>query len=50
MTTDPAYVAEQTGQVIAAFMTTDPLEPRIPEARAATLTDAMGALGFFEGG
>lgn len=49
MTTDPAYVAEQTGQVIAAFMTTDPLEPRIAEARAATLTDAMGALVFFEG-
>ncbi len=49
MTTDPAYVAEQTGQVIAAFMTTDPLEPRIADARAATLTDAMGALVFFEG-
>lgn len=46
---DPAYVAEQTGKVISARMTTQPLEDLITEARAATLTEAMGALVTFEG-
>jgi molybdopterin synthase catalytic subunit len=49
MTTDPAYVDKQTGQVLAAFMTDEPLEPLVADARAATLTDAMGALVMFEG-
>lgn len=46
---DPAYVAEQTGQVLAAFMTADPLEPVLAEAREDTMTRAMGALVAFEG-
>lgn len=48
-TKDPAYVAEQTGKVIAALMTTDPLEPLLAQARTDTLTEAMGALVLFEG-
>lgn len=48
-TNDPAYVAEHTGKVLAAFMTTDPLEPQLTEARTATVTEAMGALVVFEG-
>lgn len=48
-TNDPAYVAEHTGKVLAAFMSPDPLEPQLAEARAATMTEAMGALVVFEG-
>lgn len=46
---DPAYVAEQTGEVIAALMTAEPLEPMLAEAKEDTLTRAMGALVTFEG-
>lgn len=49
MSTDPAYVAEQTGLVISATMTEAPLEPLLADARAATATDAMGAVVTFEG-
>lgn len=49
MTTDPAYVAEQTGVVIAASMRQEPLEPLLIDARAATTTAAMGAVVTFEG-
>lgn len=49
MSTDPAYVAEQTGQVIDALMTETPIEELLDRARAATLTTAMGALVTFEG-
>lgn len=49
MSTDPAYVAEQTGQVIDALMTEAPIEQLFADARAATLTEAMGALVTFEG-
>ena len=34
MSTDPAYVAEQTGLVISATMTEAPLEPLLADARA----------------
>lgn len=46
---DPDYVAEQTGVVLDAFMTDEPLEPLLAQARRDTLTDAMGALVTFEG-
>ena len=46
---DPAYVAEQTGKVIAAMMTAEPLEQMIDEAKEDTVTRAMGALVTFEG-
>lgn len=46
---DPAYVHEQTGKVITAFMTTEPLEPLLAEAKEDTVTQAMGALVTFEG-
>ncbi|WP_257183333.1 molybdopterin synthase catalytic subunit [Corynebacterium cystitidis] len=46
---DPAYVAEQTGKVIDAFMTQQRLEDLMPAAREATMTRAMGALVTFEG-
>ena len=46
---DPAYVRDQTGQVITAFMTTEPLEPLLAEAKEDTVTQAMGALVTFEG-
>lgn len=46
---DPAYVAEQTGKVLAAFMTEKPLEGMLAGARAEVLTEAMGALVVFEG-
>ncbi|NMB21907.1 MAG: molybdenum cofactor biosynthesis protein MoaE, partial [Corynebacterium sp.] len=49
MTTDPAYVDEQTGTLIDAFMTEDSLADLLPAAKAATCTDAMGALVVFEG-
>lgn len=49
MTTDPAYVGEQTGKLIDAFMTEKPLTGFLASAKAATCTDAMGALVVFEG-
>lgn len=49
MATDPAYVAEQTGKVLDAFMTSDRLEEHLPQARLTTITRAMGALVTFEG-
>ncbi|STC69381.1 molybdopterin synthase catalytic subunit [Corynebacterium pilosum] len=48
-TKDPAYVAEQTGKVIDAFMTEQRLEDLMPTAREKTMTQAMGALVAFEG-
>lgn len=48
-TKDPAYVYEQTGKVLGAFMTEDRLEDLMPAAREATMTTAMGALVTFEG-
>lgn len=49
MNTDPAYVAEQTGKLIDAFLTTDPLEPLLDAAKNGVCTEAMGALVTFEG-
>lgn len=49
MSTDPAYVAQQTGKLIAAQMTGRPIEGLLPQARRDTLTEAMGALVTFEG-
>lgn len=49
MHTDPSYVAEQTGKLIDAFMTQEPLEPALAAAKKAVLTEAMGALVTFEG-
>lgn len=46
---DPDYVAEQTGQVLAAFMTEEPLEKMLVDARSHVVTEAMGALVIFEG-
>ncbi|AKK10131.1 molybdenum cofactor biosynthesis protein MoaE [Corynebacterium uterequi] len=46
---DPSYVAEQTGIVVATTLTDAPLEPLLADARAATLSEAMGALVAFEG-
>lgn len=46
---DPARVHEQTGRVIAAFLTEDRLEDLSAEARAATATPAMGAVVTFDG-
>lgn len=48
-TPDPDYVAQQTGKLIDAFMTTDSLTALAPGAKAATCTDAMGAVVVFEG-
>lgn len=41
MTTDPAYVDEQTGTLIDAFMTEDSLADLLPAAKAATCTDTL---------
>jgi molybdopterin synthase catalytic subunit len=49
MTDDPAYVAAQTGVVVHAAVTAEPLEDRLAEARRTTGTDAMGAVVTFEG-
>lgn len=49
MSTDPDYVAEQTGVVIDALMSGHPLEPLLADARTRTTTEAMGALVTFEG-
>lgn len=49
MSTDPEYVAAHTGLVIGALITEEPLDPLLAEARAKTLTEAMGALVVFEG-
>ncbi|ANE02956.1 molybdenum cofactor biosynthesis protein MoaE [Corynebacterium crudilactis] len=49
MNTDPAYVAAQTGKLIDAFLTTEPLEPLLATAKKDVLTEAMGALVTFEG-
>ena len=49
MSTDPAYVATQTHQVLGAHLTTTPLESLLADARRETLTEAMGALVVFEG-
>lgn len=49
MSTDPDYVAEQTGVVIDALMSERALEPLMVDARARTTTEAMGALVTFEG-
>lgn len=46
---DPAYVHEQTGNVIGAVMMTEPLEGVIAQARAEVITDAMGAVVTFDG-
>ncbi|GAB3944296.1 molybdenum cofactor biosynthesis protein MoaE [Corynebacterium tapiri] len=48
-TKDPAYVAEQTGQVLAAIITDQPLEPLVAEAKADVVTAAMGACVVFDG-
>ncbi|RNE48226.1 molybdenum cofactor biosynthesis protein MoaE [Corynebacterium alimapuense] len=49
MTTDPAYVAEQTGVVIDALITDVPLDGLLAQARKEIITEAMGALVAFEG-
>ncbi|NLZ58069.1 MAG: molybdenum cofactor biosynthesis protein MoaE [Corynebacterium sp.] len=46
---DPAYVAQQTGKLIDAFMTESPLSGFLAEAKSATCTNAMGAVVVFEG-
>lgn len=49
MSTDPAYVAEQTGKLIEAVMTEAPIEEQLRQARQDTWTESMGALVTFEG-
>lgn len=46
---DPTYVQEQTGLVIDAFLTEDPLEGLQAQAKERTMTRAMGALVSFDG-
>lgn len=46
---DPAHVAKETDVVLHAAVTEDKLEDLVPSARAATGTDAMGAVVTFEG-
>ena len=46
---DPDFVHEQTGVVLAAGVTAEPLEPLAAQARAVVMTEAMGALVVFEG-
>lgn len=48
-TADPDYVAEQTGAVVHTGISEEPLEDHLASARAATVTDAMGAVVTFEG-
>lgn len=46
---DPAYVAEQTGQLIGVHISADPLEDLASAARRQVATAAMGAVVTFEG-
>lgn len=46
---DPAHVAQQTGAVLHAAVTEQPLEELLAQAREDTATDAMGAVVTFEG-
>ena len=46
---DPQHVAEQTGVVLEAYVTDQPLEPLLLEAKTTVATDAMGAVVTFEG-
>lgn len=46
---DPPHVAEQTGRVVHTDITEQPLEAVLEAAKAATVTNAMGALITFEG-
>lgn len=48
-TTDPGYVAEQTGVVVHTAVSDEPLEAHLVDAKDATATDAMGAVVTFEG-
>ncbi|MDN6705167.1 molybdenum cofactor biosynthesis protein MoaE [Corynebacterium glyciniphilum] len=48
-TTDPGYVAEQTGVVVHTSVSDEPLETHLVDAKDATATDAMGAVVTFEG-
>ena len=45
MSTDPAYVAEQTGLVISATMTEAPLEPLLADARGRAEVEWRPASG-----
>ncbi|MDO4631714.1 MAG: molybdenum cofactor biosynthesis protein MoaE [Corynebacterium sp.] len=49
MSTDPEYVAAQTGIVVDALIADERLEHLIGPARRRTTTDAMGATVTFEG-
>lgn len=46
---DPDYVAEQTGVVVHAAVSTEPLEGHLERAKTETQTPAMGAVVTFEG-
>ncbi len=49
MSTDPSYVAAQTGLTVGAILTEQPLEPLLAAAKAEVTTSAMGAVVTFEG-
>ncbi|MGV3153033.1 MULTISPECIES: molybdenum cofactor biosynthesis protein MoaE [unclassified Corynebacterium] len=46
---DPDYVHAQTGKVLGAFLTQQPLEELVGPAREEVLTSAMGAAVTFDG-
>ena len=49
MSTDPSYVAEQTGCTIGTLLSDQPLDPLLAAAKKDTATAAMGAVVTFEG-
>ena len=49
MSTDPSYVAEQTGCTIGTLLSDQPLESHLAAAKEETATAAMGAVVTFEG-
>ena len=49
MSTDPSYVAEQTGRTIGTLLSDQPLESLLAAAKEEAATAAMGAVVTFEG-
>ena len=49
MSTDPSYVAEQTGCTIGTLLSDQPLESLLAGAKEEAATAAMGAVVTFEG-
>ena len=48
MSTDPSYVAEQTGCTIDTLLSDQPLESLLAAAKEEAATAAMGAVVTFE--